>query len=322
MAVERELVALATADGIPYRLSLPAGPSDAFQAHVRGGYPPEAVARFLYEYVRSNDLVVDVGANIGTVCVPLALKGARVLAIEALRENFEALEEAQAANRLGALLARHAAAWSASGFVHVAGHSAWGTVVPEGERVPAVALDDLLCSDLRERVSAVKLDVEGSEREVLRGMAGLVRRDAPLVAFEANALTCGGAGYSYRALLRYFEDRGYAVHRLFRSVLAPATSGACQEVVLTDYVATKDAEALTRVASYEVRPLSEAEVVSSILEQEGLGEVHRHYVALVAPRLPGSVLAAEGVATALARWRALPLEPWLRERLEQGFADP
>lgn len=68
--------------------------------------------------------------------------------------------------------------------------------------VPVVALDDVVPHD--GRTSLVKMDVEGHEYKVLRGMQGILEDSRPAVLFECNP---GGDGGRINALFRKYGYR-------------------------------------------------------------------------------------------------------------------
>lgn len=77
-------------------------------------------------------------------------------------------------------------------------HAAMGPIVGTAS-VETVAVDDLL---LHEAVDVVKVDVEGEESAVLRGMARALARSNPHLFLEFNPITLTAAGAQPDAFLR------------------------------------------------------------------------------------------------------------------------
>jgi FkbM family methyltransferase len=98
----------------------------------------------------------------------------------------------------------------------------------ESIRVPIVSLDEYVDAKGIAQVSFVKIDVQGFELAVSRGMERLLSRAPHLsVAFEYSEETAHAYGYSGADLLRFYTDRGFQLHLLTRSAgLAPATAEA------------------------------------------------------------------------------------------------
>ena len=71
---------------------------------------------------------------------------------------------------------------------------------------------DLLLSSVthvKEKVFLIKIDVEGFEYEVIKGMEDCVRRDRPLIILEINPTTQLLAGYDLRNILMVFLNYNY-----------------------------------------------------------------------------------------------------------------
>lgn len=148
--------------------------------------------------VRPGDVVVDVGAHVGTFGDDALRRGAaRVIMLEpdpvngeCIRRNFRR-EIAE-----GKVVLVPEGAWSSVDTLdfHVSGNnSGMGSVVqasiPTGTvKVPVRPLDDILRSIGVDRVDFVKMDIEGAEREALRGMANLLRKWKPRLMLDSYHL--------------------------------------------------------------------------------------------------------------------------------------
>lgn len=148
----------------------------------------------------TRDVVVDVGANIGSTCIPLArATGCRALAIEPVGQSFRRLTINVAQNGLAERIrVARAAVRRASGRVTmriVPGSSGSSFVsrpesgrraAAEGalEEVDARPLDDLIAdAGFRpEEIALVWADVQGCEAEVIASGAALWARGVPLWA--------------------------------------------------------------------------------------------------------------------------------------------
>ena len=167
--------------------------------------------------------IVDVGAHDGDLTLPLAaLPGARVLAFEPLPPAFARLEAA--VRGLGNVELRREALGLGPGRlsleVPVVGGVAqeqWASVAkdyagiaaadPRVERilrwdVDVVALDSLGLAD----VTAMKVDAEGAEEEVLRGAEATLRRCMPVLTAEIEERHRVG---STRDVPRFLAGLGY-----------------------------------------------------------------------------------------------------------------
>ena len=127
-------------------------------------------------------LFVDVGANMGFYSILAAKNGNRVIAVEPGRKAFGCLWDTVWLNNLDIELV-NAAAWSCDMMLKLAipGHSDIATVSDHGEQVQGLTLDTILAG---RKPDLIKIDVEGSEPEVLKGMPNTLAH-RPRIIFEA-----------------------------------------------------------------------------------------------------------------------------------------
>jgi FkbM family methyltransferase len=174
--------------------------------------------RRLLEVVREGDTFFDVGANIGTVTIPVAITGAECLAFEPAPSNAARLAENAELNGLGNVTVIEAAMWSETGTValRVDGAEGSGTsrVVDQGSEatleVPAATVDRFAGGGAA-APDLLKVDVEGAELEVLRGAeatlgAGRVRE----VFVETHPLALAKRGSSEAEVAGLLGELGYA----------------------------------------------------------------------------------------------------------------
>jgi FkbM family methyltransferase len=215
---------------------------------------------------------VDVGANVGVFCFWVAdvlrRREGRAVAIEPLPANYEFLVENIRANGLGTVIDAVPVAvgdapgeltlWEhGSGTIANAVPLAWHEAAAEvatrtGAKVstvPMSTVDDIVSARALCNVQFVKVDIEGAELFALRGAAGLLSRDRPLVYAEchreflrANGVTPAdvaafATGLGFR--VAYLRSNGRVVSegpeegsRFLDLVLIPQHPSAHQQVVL------------------------------------------------------------------------------------------
>ncbi|MFC5286582.1 FkbM family methyltransferase [Actinokineospora guangxiensis] len=155
-------------------------------ALIAGGYEHREV-ELCAAALRPGGVFLDVGANHGwfSLVVGHARPDAAVWAVEAVPATAEVL----AANLSGTPNARvvRSAVGSCrdSVLLSVPEDDAFARLGTDGTPCPQVPLDELWADFGAPRVDAVKIDVEGSEVDVLRGARGLLERDRPLLVVEA-----------------------------------------------------------------------------------------------------------------------------------------
>ena len=216
--------------------------NDPFSLALRGDWKPDTHTLAASQLLGANDLFLDLGANVGTFCLPTAkATGASCVAVEALRSNIPPLQAAIAANELE----RQVEWWLAAitekeGEVKISGESAYGTVqtVGQGRRVLSYSLDGLMNELGWPRVTMVKMDIEGCEMRALQGAKKFFEKNPDVIfIYEANAAHCYSNSYQPQALIRYFEDRGNIVYLARAGRIIRRTSSDLQESGVSDYIA-------------------------------------------------------------------------------------
>jgi FkbM family methyltransferase len=186
---------------------------------VDGTIEPE-VQRLLVDRLSANDVLYDVGANLGF----FSLLGARMVgpcgavhAFEPVAENVASLMRSAANNEFDWITVHELAVAAESGTrrLMMLADASWarldtGKEVPEAtaERtVEAVALDDFVEDGRAPPPTLVKIDVEGGEAAVLEGMARILDRHRPPLLLELH----GSHAAPVPGLL---DDAGYALEPL------------------------------------------------------------------------------------------------------------
>jgi FkbM family methyltransferase len=177
-------VVAATLDGMRFRCR----PPDLIQMYIWlfGIWEPELSA-FIAARLAPGDCFLDVGANIGYFSVLAARRVGEtgsVIAVEPSPTVFPLLEESARLNDAGAgVRLVNAAAGSDVGSIPIysgPSHNI-GLTTTVAERgfalegvVPSLPLDAILRPEEKAALRMIKIDVEGREPEVLRGMGGLI----------------------------------------------------------------------------------------------------------------------------------------------------
>lgn len=180
---------------------------------VSGGvWEPENL-EVLYSFVKSDTVFVDVGANVGYFSIAIGNRlgrGGQVFAFEPHPDLTGLIERSIQLNSLENVVTVSGCAVSDRTGVldlfYPAGHLGRGTASlaldEPGKNVvaPAHRLDDLLPSDMV--VDLVKIDVEGHELHVLRGMEGILRRSPGIKILFEKLSDASAASDAIAALLR------------------------------------------------------------------------------------------------------------------------
>jgi len=177
--------------------------------------------------IRPDDVVVEVGANIGVHTVWFAKAtagGGAVMAFEPQRLIFQALCANLALNSIvNALAFQQACGATSGGFITVpiidpTRSGNFGALEladgahTVGDEVPLVRLDDFELP----RCRLLKIDVEGMELEVLKGAGQLIRRCKPLLYVENDREE------KSEALVRHIASLGYDLYLHLPTLYSPA----------------------------------------------------------------------------------------------------
>lgn len=210
---------------LPLRLNLAS--AHERMALLMNGYEEE-VADFLAG-LYAGGYILDIGANIGLVAIPLALRTSRgadvrghLVAFEAMPSNYAALRANTLLNGLEDRITSHClglGAGSARRFIEIEGGdgSRTGTanmlpahLAARGQQIEIVSLDALRREgQLPRPVTVVKLDTDGYDLEILRGARTLLAEDRPIVFAELNAVCLGWHGQTLGDAVRFLEALGY-----------------------------------------------------------------------------------------------------------------
>lgn len=182
----------------------------------------EALYGLILSDERQLDIFIDIGANIGNHTIFFADKFNSVIAIEADPTIFKVLKFNVEINSLNNVKFYNLAASSSAGMVnfrvsglenHGTGHVVSAEQGGETIQVRSLPIDEVLTQ--HSCVSLIKIDVEGYECEVLKGLSKTLMSSNALVAFEANSIN------SYIRTSEYLRSCGYTKFVTFSYPFAP-----------------------------------------------------------------------------------------------------
>ena len=147
--------------------------------------------------VASGDVVLDVGAYIGTWTRQALARGAKqVIAIEPSPASIECLKRNLASEiEAGKVLVIPKGIWDSEGALTFFSNSASGvgnSFVEKNEStrsvdsIPVTTIDKLVADLKLLRVDFIKADVKGATERLLRGGSGLLQRDRPRIALSTE----------------------------------------------------------------------------------------------------------------------------------------
>lgn len=211
--------------------------SAEWRAFWTGEYEPETM-RLLVSFLTPGAVVLDVGANVGFYAVALGRRlqqtGGRLYAFEPVQGNFDRLTQMIALNGLQQTITPLNVAlgheekevplyWEAE--TGAATGNAM-LLVGEDKRTPnafahLTRLDTLAGKHRINACHLVKIDVEGAERDFLRGGAEFLQQHRPVICMEFNTVCMKKFGYTFADIAALIRPWGYRIYRPGGSVASP-----------------------------------------------------------------------------------------------------
>jgi FkbM family methyltransferase len=185
------------------------------------------VQQAVREVLRPGEVFYDVGANVGfftVIAAAVAGPAGKVFAFEPVPLNFAYLEYNCRLNDFRNVECVEAAIGSSSReetllLAEYSGGAALESAGPPPDlagamRVPTFALDDWVAAGLGPLPNVVKIDVEGAELEVLRGMAEVLNRKRTKVVLEVDGPDEPTLDGRYDRCCALLRDHGYTARIL------------------------------------------------------------------------------------------------------------
>jgi len=192
-----------------------------------GSYEPTLVD-YLKQRLGPDDVFVDIGANTGNFSLIAAKQGAEVISIEASPANCRLFRQNVEANALDTRIKLiNAAAGDRDGKIELLENrfnGMWSTTVPQvfwylrpltrKILVPAIKTDNQLDDTTRQRIRLVKIDVEGAEMNVVRGLRQLIQSGREDLEFCLEFSPSWLTARQSEELFATFRSHGYRAYKL------------------------------------------------------------------------------------------------------------
>ncbi|MDO8693476.1 MAG: FkbM family methyltransferase [Sheuella sp.] len=169
---------------------------DNYLEHIKGEFEPEMVVLFK-SLIRSNDVVLDVGANIGCTSILFGNLAEKVYCFEPSPTTFGYLEKNVKNARLDRVTPVNVGLGKESGMFELTfsqsdrsgGFVSNLTSASQGHQVEQIKIikgDDFMNESKVPKIDFIKIDVEGFEKSVIEGLSATIARDQPIVVLELN----------------------------------------------------------------------------------------------------------------------------------------
>jgi FkbM family methyltransferase len=215
-------------DGVKYSLNV--NSELEWQILAYGGFD-FPLLDLLKSVLPAGSVFIDIGANIGCISLPLAKhigSNGKVLSFEADPVVFDKLSENHALNlfpqfsgfnqALGSsegTLTFHRASSTGSfgdaiGSLYASNWHSGGSTFEVGVKT----LDSFFETQLIHRVDVIKIDVEGTEIDVLQGALSTIEKYRPILCLEVCEHTYTAAGWTPQDLFQMLSPYGYSFEAL------------------------------------------------------------------------------------------------------------
>lgn len=182
-----------------------------------GRYYELGVLTLLDSLLKPGDRFVDIGSNIGMIALHarhLVGDAGRVDCFEPIPTCAHAIREHVRLNGLKNVHVHEMGLSDENAQLEIritsehTGTATFGAVT-ESDIVRTHAVDVRVGDDQIERADFIKIDVEGFELRVLKGLRRVIEQSEPIVVTELNEALLGGAGSSAKEVGDFFGQRGY-----------------------------------------------------------------------------------------------------------------
>jgi FkbM family methyltransferase len=172
-------------------------------------------------FLREDSVILDIGANIGTWTIPLAIKNRKIFSFEPMESSFYALCGNIFLNQKEKHIVVHRCAltdnveqaltMTTAETINMGGSRLSPT--QNGQSCTLATLDSLTLPP----IDFIKLDVEGHEINVLRGGIQTILRDQPIIFFECwdvHSEHWKGIPNTAHELMAFIRSLGYTIQSL------------------------------------------------------------------------------------------------------------
>jgi FkbM family methyltransferase len=179
---------------------------------VYGNPPDYSEMQAWRQLLKTGDLFIDVGANIGSYSIWAAEAGTRVIAIEPAKETAALLAENVALNRYQIDILQVGASSTCGKATFTTGRDCVNKLDDNGTVEIEIVTIDSVIGD--QTVAGMKIDVEGFELDVLHGCARALReRRIKTIQLEWNATSQEAMGTDRQPVARLLLENGYHLYR-------------------------------------------------------------------------------------------------------------
>ncbi len=188
-----------------------------------GYYEKDAILTW-EQMINADTIVLDIGANTGYYSIIAAKKARHIYAFEPGSINRKKLEENTGLNKLVNITILPYAISDQKGmaelFISGKDNTGMNSLAQPGnfsgekEIVSVETIDNWVAENRIPGISIVKIDVEGLEMQVLRGMQTIIEEQKPVIFIEIIGQLLMRSGYSVTGIYDLLSAKGYYAYEI------------------------------------------------------------------------------------------------------------
>jgi FkbM family methyltransferase len=188
------------------------------------GYYERGLVELLRKSIPKNGVFIDIGGNIGSISISLALSrpDIKMISVEASPWIYRVLHKNVELNNVKNIITLNKAVYNESNkeLPMYAPKDLFGkgslkpVFTNDSESVLTITVDDISQNFNLGKIDFIKVDVEGFEVCVFQGMTKTIERDKPGIIFEYSKWTESSVGFKAGAAQTELLERGYELQYL------------------------------------------------------------------------------------------------------------
>lgn len=188
------------------------------------GYYEKGLVEMLKKNIPQGGVLIDVGANIGSIAIPLSKMrpDIKIICVEASPWIFKVLKRNIDGNNASNITPLNYAVYSESGKTlpmyapkDLFGKGSLKAVyTSDAEMVETITIDDIKKKCNLPSIHFIKVDVEGFEASVFSGMSQVSITDKPKIVFEFSEWAETAAGFEAREAQSIIISKGYRIQQM------------------------------------------------------------------------------------------------------------